>query len=95
MRDCIEGFRKVKYDDVSLIPVVYRLREVINGLNQLCIARVSCSETVLVVDEDVVFVEMSHYGRMYNMLKHLTRYTGETLVDSWREQFYHLSYIQQ
>ena len=58
MRTFVEGFGKVKQDCVNLVLVVYSSHPVVGCLNELRFSRQSRLESVLEVDNYVMFVQV-------------------------------------
>ena len=76
MRDFVEGFGKVKQDCINLGLVVHCSHPVVDCLNELRFTRQSRLESMLEVENDVMFVQVFPHIAEDDMFHYLTEDAG-------------------
>ena len=91
MTNLVKSLRKIHNEDICLLIVLEVSRQIINKLNQLCLAGSALSEIMLKGIQDVVLFSMFHYQADKHMCHDLTADAGEgvfslvflSLLEGW------------
>ena len=75
--DSVEGFGKVKHQEIKLITVIQTSCQVLYCIDELGLAAMQCPKTVLEMHQDFVYVRMVQDAFEHNVLEHFAAHTCE------------------
>ena len=71
MGNCVKSIRKVEKENVGLFVIVHGRSPMMNYLHELGLTGESCLESMLVMEDNVVSIEVFPYVAKDDMLHHL------------------------
>ena len=76
MGNCVESFGEVEKENVGLFVIVHGGSPIVNCLYELGLAGESCLESLLVMEDNVVSIEVFPHVAKEDMLHHLAYNAG-------------------